>query len=56
MMLKKLLNKVRCKVGNHPPKDAPIIELWIAENSGQFVVFKCARCNSTVGSTWHESR
>ena len=56
MILERLLNKARCILGKHPPKDAPVIELWTAGDTGQFVVFKCARCNSTVGSPRHESR
>ena len=56
MILKKWVNSLRCMLGSHPAKDAPVIELWQGLAGGQVVVFKCARCNSTVGSMCHESR
>ena len=55
----KVLNKIWCRLKGHPGETAPIIELW--ESTGFFsggvhriTVFKCSRCNSTLGSTYHE--
>ena len=55
----KVLNKLICKVKGHPGNSAPVIELWEATgffSSGVYrkTVFKCSRCNSTLGSTYHE--
>ena len=54
IMLEKICKKIWCKIKGHPKKDAPLIELWEA-SQGRTVVFKCIRCNSTLGSLWHDA-
>ena len=53
-MLAKIYNQIKCKIKGHPKKDAPLIELW-EQAQGRIVVFKCARCNSKLGSLWHDA-
>jgi len=53
-MLEKICKKILCKIKGHPKKDAPLIELWEA-SQGRVVIFRCIKCNSTLGSLWHDA-
>ena len=52
-MICKGMKRLMCWANGHPKELAPVIELWEA-SQGTITIFKCERCDSKLGSIWHD--